>query len=160
MNDTRPYRPCVGVMLLNRVGEVFVGNRIDTPGDHWQMPQGGIEGDENPRDAAFRELFEETGVNNAVLIKEARQPIRYDLPPELLETVWGGRYRGQEQLWFAMLFLGEDSDVRLDLHEQEFSEWRWISKDELVGNIVPFKRNSTVSPGNTDPECGKKSTHL
>ena len=142
MNDTRPYRPCVGVMLLNRVGEVFVGNRIDTPGDHWQMPQGGIEGDENPRDAAFRELFEETGVNNAVLIKEARQPIRYDLPPELLETVWGGRYRGQEQLWFAMLFLGEDSDVRLDLHEQEFSEWRWISKDELVDNIVPFKRET------------------
>ena len=142
MNDTRPYRPCVGVMLLNRVGEVFVGNRIDTPGDHWQMPQGGIEGDENPRDAAFRELFEETGVNNAVLIKEARQSIRYDLPPELSATVWGGRYRGQEQLWFAMLFLGEDSDVRLDLHEQEFSEWRWISKDELVDNIVPFKRET------------------
>ena len=142
MNDTRHYRPCVGGMLLNRVGEVFVGNRIDTPGHHWQMPQGGIEGYENPRDAAFRELFEETGVNNAVLIKEARQPIRYDLPPELLETVWGGRYRGQEQLWFAMLCLGEDSDVRLDLHEQEFSEWRWISKDELVGNIVPFKREA------------------
>jgi len=142
MNDTRPYRPCVGVMLLNRLGEVFVGNRIDTPGDHWQMPQGGIEGDENPRDAAFRELFEETGVNNAVLIKEARQPIRYDLPPELSETVWDGRYRGQEQLWFAMLFLGADSDVQLDLHEQEFSEWRWISKDELVDNIVAFKRET------------------
>lgn len=142
MNDTRPYRPCVGVMLLNRLGEVFVGNRIDTPGDHWQMPQGGIEGDENPRDAAFRELFEETGVNNAVLIKEARQPIRYDLPPELSETVWDGRYRGQEQLWFAMLFLGVDSDVQLDLHEQEFSEWRWISKDELVDNIVAFKRET------------------
>ena len=142
MNDTRPYRPCVGVMLLNRLGEVFVGKRIDTPGDHWQMPQGGIEGDENPRDAAFRELFEETGVNNAVLIKEARQPIRYDLPPELSETVWDGRYRGQEQLWFAMLFLGVDSDVQLDLHEQEFSEWRWISKDELVDNIVAFKRET------------------
>ena len=142
MNDTRPYRPCVGVMLLNRLGEVFVGNRIDTPGDHWQRPQDGIEGDENPRDAAFRELFEETGVNNAVLIIEARQPIRYDLPPELSETVWDGRYRGQEQLWFAMLFLGADSDVQLDLHEQEFSEWRWISKDELVDNIVAFKRET------------------
>mgnify|MGYP003987956043 CR=1 FL=1 len=128
-------------MLLNKSGDVFVGNRIDTPGDHWQMPQGGIEADENPRDAAFRELYEETGVVNALLIKEARHPIRYDLPPELSETVWGGRYRGQEQVWFAMLFLGEDSDVQLDLHEREFSEWRWSPKDELVANIVSFKQS-------------------
>lgn len=140
MTDMRPYRPCVGIMLLNQAGLVFVGNRIDTLGDHWQMPQGGIDADEDPRDAAFRELYEETGVDNAIIIMEASQPIRYDLPPELSTTIWGGRYRGQEQRWFAMQFLGDDSDIRLDLHEPEFTAWRWMPMRNLVENIVPFKR--------------------
>ncbi|MBT5667562.1 MAG: RNA pyrophosphohydrolase [Rhodospirillaceae bacterium] len=140
MTKFRPYRPCVGVMLLNQEGLVFVGNRIDTPGDHWQMPQGGIDPGEDPRAAAFRELYEETGVDNAIIIREASRPICYDLPPELSTTVWGGQYRGQEQRWFAMQFLGDDSDIKLDLHEREFSAWRWMAMNELVDNIVPFKR--------------------
>jgi putative (di)nucleoside polyphosphate hydrolase len=138
--DDRPYRPCVGVMLLNQDGMAFVGNRIDTPGAHWQMPQGGIDPGEPPADAAMRELQEETGVTTAKIIAQTERLFRYDLPYQLSQKIWGGRYRGQEQHWFAIRFLGDDSEIQLDLHKPEFSEWRWMSVKTLPNHIVPFKR--------------------
>jgi putative (di)nucleoside polyphosphate hydrolase len=137
----RPYRLGVGVMLLNRDGLVFVAQRIDYPGA-WQMPQGGIDDGEDPRTAALRELEEETGTNKAEIIGESREWLTYDLPPALLDRiVWGGRYRGQKQKWFAMRFTGEDSDIDIAAHEHpEFSAWQWAPVGSLVERIVPFKR--------------------
>lgn len=140
--DTRPYRPCVGLMLVNDRGEVFVGNRIDTPGAHWQMPQGGIDEGESPRDAAMRELEEEIGTGKARILAEAEDWHAYDLPRELSRKIWKGRYRGQKQKWFLLAFEGEDSDIRLDAHYQEFSEWQWAPFDQLTDLIVPFKRDT------------------
>jgi len=146
MNDTRAqeeptaYRRCAGVMLVNRAGLVWVGRRIDTP-DGWQMPQGGIDQGENPRDAALRELEEETGTANARVIGETRDWLTYDLPPELMGKAWKGRFRGQKQKWFACRFLGADSEI--DIHSvahPEFDDWKWVAADEIVGLIVPFKR--------------------
>ncbi|WP_420560045.1 RNA pyrophosphohydrolase [Tepidicaulis sp.] len=143
--DTLPYRPCVGVMLLNNEGKVWIGNRLAgeglPAGNHWQMPQGGIDKGELPEHAAFRELHEETGTRNAKIIAEAREWFRYDLPPELIGKGLKGKFRGQEQKWFAMRFTGQDGDIDIMAHEeQEFSEWRWADIDELVDLIVPFKR--------------------
>lgn len=137
-----PYRPCVGVVLLNRAGLVFAGRRLDSPVPAWQMPQGGIDDGEKPRKAALRELCEETGVteDKVVLVDRTRGWLTYDLPPELLGKVWGGRYRGQRQKWFLFRFAGQDSDIRIDSDHPEFSEWRWIGADEMVAGIVPFKR--------------------
>jgi len=135
-----PYRPCVGVMLLNRHGQVFVAQRIDTPSAAWQMPQGGIEPGETPHQAAMRELYEETGTNQAEIIAESRDWLRYDLPADLAPTIWGGRYRGQEQKWFAMRFLGTDADIDIDGEQPEFSAWRWAELAEIPDLIVPFKR--------------------
>jgi putative (di)nucleoside polyphosphate hydrolase len=138
----RPYRLGVGVMLINRAGRVFVAERIDTPGA-WQMPQGGIDAGEDPRATALRELKEEIGTDKAELIGETRNWLTYDLPPELAgEKIWGGRYRGQKQKWFAMRFLGTDCDIDLAAHgHPEFRAYRWVPADALVGAIVPFKRD-------------------
>ena len=138
-----PYRPCVGVMLLNRDGHVFVGQRIDNPGPAWQMPQGGVEKGEAPRDAALRELWEETGVSAALVTVEAESKdwIPYDLPVDLVGKLWKGRYRGQEQKWFLMRFSGTDEQVNIATEHQEFSRWKWTAPDELVNQIVPFKRH-------------------
>lgn len=138
--EARPYRPCVGVMLLDKNGQALVGARIDTPGDHWQMPQGGIETGEAPADAARRELREEVGTSAAQILAESNEWLRYDLPLALSATLWGGRYRGQEQKWFLMRFLGCDADIRLDGPNPEFSRWRWVWPDALPSLIVPFKR--------------------
>lgn len=138
--DNRPYRRCVGVMLLNREGLVFVGNRIETDGDDWQMPQGGVDAGETPRVAALRELAEEAGTDKAEIIAETSRWISYDLPEALSRRVWEGRYRGQTQRWFAMRFTGVDADIRLDRHVPEFTAWRWAPMAELTGLIVPFKR--------------------
>ncbi len=134
------YRLGVGIMLLNPAGEVFVAKRIDTPGDAWQMPQGGIDADEAPRDAALRELEEEIGTANAVIIAESRDWYTYDLPPDLVGKVWGGRYRGQRQKWFAARFLGRDDEINLATVHPEFSAWKWVRLDDLPALIVPFKR--------------------
>ncbi|GGE42214.1 RNA pyrophosphohydrolase [Primorskyibacter flagellatus] len=138
-----PYRPCVGIMLANDEGRVFVGQRIDNPGPAWQMPQGGIDPGEDPREAALRELWEETGVVAEMVEIEAETAgwIPYDLPPDLAGKLWKGRYRGQEQKWFLMRFRGTDSDVNIATAHPEFSRWQWMAASDLVDNIVPFKRD-------------------
>ena len=138
-----PYRRCVGVMLANADGLVFVGQRIDTPTPAWQMPQGGIDDGEEPRQAALRELWEETGIPADLVRIESETDgwLPYDLPHDLVPRIWKGRYRGQEQKWFLARFHGQDRDVNIATDHPEFSQWRWLSPDDLVKNIVPFKRD-------------------
>ena len=137
-----PYRPCVGIMLVNRAGHVFVGQRRDTAQDAWQMPQGGIDKGEDVPTAALRELCEETGVTADLVRIEAQtaEPIPYDLPPELVGKFWGGKFRGQAQTWVLMRYLGRDDQVNIATAHPEFSSWRWSDPQHLVANIVPFKR--------------------
>jgi putative (di)nucleoside polyphosphate hydrolase len=145
-NEAALYRPAVGVMLVNQAGRVFVGRRIDMPAGlaAWQMPQGGIDPGETPRQAAIRELKEEVGTDNAEILAESSGWLRYDLPEELraqLGGMWGGRYRGQRQKWFAMRFTGEDSDIDPAATEHpEFDAWEWVACERLPELIVPFKR--------------------
>jgi putative (di)nucleoside polyphosphate hydrolase len=138
-----PYRPCVGVMLVNSRSEVFVGQRIDSKFAAWQMPQGGIEKGEDPRDAALRELWEETGVRaeRVTVVSETDRWLPYELPFDLVPKIWKGRFRGQEQKWFLMRFHGSDEDVNIETDHPEFSQWRWLPATDLVENIVPFKRD-------------------
>ena len=140
--ETLPYRPCVGIVLIDARGMVFAGQRLDNPFPAWQMPQGGIDDGETPKTAAFRELWEETGVTRDMVQPLAKTHgwVTYDLPPDLLGKVWGGKYRGQRQKWFLFRFTGRDSDIRINSEHPEFSTWRWILADEMVDSIVPFKR--------------------
>jgi len=141
------YRPCVGIMLLNPQGLVWVGRRFqkqndDGVGHWWQMPQGGIDGNEDPAAAALRELEEETAVRSAEIIAEAPGWYNYDLPDQLIGKSWKGKYRGQTQKWFAARFTGEDSEINLAPpgHKQEFDRWRWVKMHEVIDAIVPFKK--------------------
>ena len=134
------YRPGVGIMLLNTDNLVFVARRIDVSEEAWQMPQGGIDVGEEPRDAASRELEEEIGTADAVILAESRGWLRYDLPAEVASRVWRGRYRGQRQKWFAMRFTGKDSDIDLATDHPEFNAWKWAPPASLPQFIVPFKR--------------------
>lgn len=133
------YRRGVGVMLLNHRDEVLVGQRADAQGDAWQMPQGGIDEDEEPRDAAFRELREEIGTDKAQIIAESKAWLRYDLPPELRKR-WEDRWRGQQQKWFVMRFQGTDSDINVATEHPEFAAWKWVPIEHLADLIVLFKR--------------------
>ncbi|MDB5695553.1 MAG: pyrophosphohydrolase [Sphingomonas bacterium] len=137
-----PYRPCAGVMLLNRDGQVFVGQRLDSVVEAWQMPQGGIDPGEDALAAAVREIGEETGIapEHLQLIAEAEGEFFYDLPPELAKTIWKGRWRGQRQRWFLFRFIGEDSDVDIATAEPEFRAWRWVDPAEVPALIVRFKQ--------------------
>ncbi|WP_299328228.1 RNA pyrophosphohydrolase [Parasphingopyxis sp.] len=137
-----PYRPCAGVMLLNHSRQVFVGQRMDSSSEAWQMPQGGIDKDEDAESAAFRELEEETGIAPAKtsLIARASRELQYDLPDELIGKIWKGRYRGQRQSWFLARFEGADSDVNIETDHQEFRAWKWADPLELPRMIVPFKK--------------------
>lgn len=139
---TLPYRPCVGVMLINPAGLVFAGRRTDNPAPAWQMPQGGIDDGEMPRAAAYRELWEETGVTRELteFVAKTHGWVTYDLPPELLGKIWGGKYGGQRQKWFLFRFTGSDDQIRIDTEHAEFESWRWIDVDEMIATIVPFKR--------------------
>lgn len=140
--DTLPYRPCVGVMLLNREGQVFVGQRLDNTLEAWQMPQGGIDPGEDAETTAIRELGEETGIAPGHIEIVARAPgeFLYDLPPELIGKIWKGRYRGQRQTWFLARFTGHDSDVDIRTAHPEFRAWKWADPADLPHMIVPFKK--------------------
>jgi putative (di)nucleoside polyphosphate hydrolase len=142
--DDLPYRPCAGIMLANSDGKIFVGQRLDSAPetDAWQMPQGGIDDEEDAQDAALRELFEETGIAGHLVDIRARSRDEhfYDLPDDLIGKIWGGEYRGQRQHWFLMRFKGTDADVNIETDHQEFSRWQWIAPNNLPQLIVPFKR--------------------
>ena len=137
-----PYRPCAGVILMNRDGRVFVGQRLDSPLEAWQLPQGGIDPGEDAETAAVRELFEETGVtaDKIELIARAPRELTYDLPEDMIGKVWKGKWRGQRQTWFLYRFLGQDGDIRIETERPEFRAWRWIEPASLPAMIVPFKK--------------------
>ena len=141
MTNTLPYRPCAGMMVINDDGHVFVGARLDNPADAWQMPQGGIDKDEEPRQAALRELREEIGTDNVVILAESEDWLTYDLPPELLGKIWKGKYGGQKQKWFLMRFTGTDADINIATEHPEFREWKWAPIETLADRIVPFKQS-------------------
>lgn len=139
------YRRGVGIMLINARSEVFIARRNDVPGDAWQMPQGGIDRGENPRRAAYRELKEEIGTDNAKIIAESKRWFYYDLPADLANKAWDGRWKGQRQKWFVMRFAGEDSEIDLATRHPEFNAWRWASVSEIESLAVAFKRKLYLS---------------
>jgi len=140
--DARGYRPGAGIVLLNSARQVWVGQRFGVTSQAWQMPQGGIDAGETAEAAALRELQEETGIAPALaeIVAASRDWYHYDLPPEMGNNVWGGRYKGQRQRWYVMRYLGRDSDIDIATDEPEFSAWRWSEPADLPRHIVPFKR--------------------
>ncbi len=137
-----PYRPCVGIFLFNKQAKVFVARRLDAPENAWQMPQGGIDQGEEPKTAALRELAEETSITSVRVIGSTANLLRYDLPLHMVGNIWKGRYRGQEQKWFAMLFTGNEDEIDTEgVAHAEFDDWRWVDADELADQTVPFKRD-------------------
>ncbi|MDB2514060.1 RNA pyrophosphohydrolase [Alphaproteobacteria bacterium] len=139
--EQRPYRPCVGIFLLNNDGFVFAGRRIDSRAEAWQMPQGGIDAGESPLQACMREMREEIGTNTAELVSQHDDWLYYDIPLPLADRLWQGRYKGQKQKWMALRFTGDDSEINIATEEPEFCEWKWLSPHDLVDLAVPFKRD-------------------
>jgi putative (di)nucleoside polyphosphate hydrolase len=151
MKAITAYRPCVGVMLFNAQGLVWIGRRFEKQNDDgigkwWQMPQGGIDEGEDVEAAALRELYEETGVKSATVLARSKDWYKYDLPEHLIGTSWNGKYRGQKQIWFALRYEGKDEDISLIVpgQKQEFDQWRWARMDEMLDLIIPFKREVYV----------------
>jgi|TARA_B110000902_G_scaffold233430_1_gene277208 putative (di)nucleoside polyphosphate hydrolase len=134
-----PLRSGVGIAVLNKDNKIFVAKRIDNPKNFWQMPQGGVDDGEDYLTAAYRELEEETSIKEVEVIKELDELITYELPKKLLGIIWNGKYRGQEQKWFLMRFLGKDSDINIKTKNPEFCEWKWIEIDNLTDQVVNFK---------------------
>ena len=136
----RPYRPCVGIMLINDNGHIFGGQRIDNRAEAWQMPQGGIDAGEDVETACFREMREEIGTNKADILSIHPEWLNYDIPLPLADRLWGGRYRGQSQKWVALRYTGQNSDINIATEEPEFFSWQWMSPADLIQLAVPFKR--------------------
>ena len=139
--DERPYRPAVGIFLINDAKQVFGGRRIDGRAEAWQMPQGGIDPDETVIDACMREMDEEIGTSSAELLGQHEEWLYYDIPLPLADRLWHGQYKGQKQKWMALRFTGIDDDININTAEPEFCEWRWLEPRELVNLAVPFKRD-------------------
>ena len=135
----KPYRLGVGMVLFNEQGQVFVGRRKDAPDPAWQFPQGGIDEGEDPLAAVWREMAEEIGTNKAQLLRESGDWLAYDLPEDIAAKCWGGKYRGQKQMWYAFRFVGKDTDIDLNTHNPEFSHWQWVDLASVVDLVVPFK---------------------
>ncbi len=135
-----PYRPCVGIMLVNKDQKVFVAKRIETHSDAWQMPQGGVGNGESPEVAALRELEEEIGTNKVQIVARAKRKYAYDLPSGLLGRFWNGQYRGQRQIWYLMKFEGTDRDINVATSSPEFSQWKWVDLEDVIKVVVHFKR--------------------
>ena len=142
MINSLPYRLGVGLVIINNQSKIFTGRRLDNT-KAWQMPQGGIDNNEIPLEAAYREMFEETGIRKSkvTLLKQSKTWFRYDLPQEIQSKFWGGKFRGQSQKWFLFKFIGTDVDIKIDTKDQEFSDWKWSKKTEMLNKIVPFKRS-------------------
>ena len=138
-NTDLPLRSGVGIAVLNKDNKIFVAKRIDNPKNFWQMPQGGVDDGEKYLTAAYRELEEETSIKEVIVIKELDELITYELPKDLLGVIWNGKYRGQEQKWFLMRFLGKDSDINIKTKNPEFCEWKWIEIDNILDCVVDFK---------------------
>ena len=136
----RPYRPCVGIMLINDNGHIFGGQRIDNRAEAWQMPQGGIDAGEDVETACFREMREEIGTDKADILSIHPEWLNYDIPLPLADRLWGGSYRGQSQKWVAFRYTGQDSDINIATEEPEFFSWQWMSPADLIQLAVPFKR--------------------
>lgn len=134
-----PYRPGVGMMIVNKHNKIFVGKRVDSKGENWQMPQGGIDLGETPSSAALREMAEEIGTNQGRIMAESRYWYSYDVPKFLTAKLWGGNFRGQKQKWFLIRFTGRDEDININTEHPEFQDWRWVEINELEHIIVPFK---------------------
>ena len=142
---TKEYRPCVGMMILNNKNEILVGRRIDHPSGYWQMPQGGIDSNEIPEKAVWREMMEEIGTNNAKLLLSSSKWFEYEIPEETLKTLpWGNKYIGQKQKWFVFLFTGKDHEINIETDNPEFSEWKWLNYQSIEDNVVPFKKKLYV----------------
>jgi putative (di)nucleoside polyphosphate hydrolase len=138
-NTSLPFRSGVGIVVLNKDNKVFVAQRIDNQKNFWQMPQGGVDESEDYLTAAYRELEEETSIKNVDLIKELDGLISYELPENLLGVIWKGKYRGQEQKWFVMRFIGQDSEINIETKNPEFCEWKWIDLENITDLVVDFK---------------------
>jgi len=138
-NTSLPLRSGVGIVVLNKDNKIFVAQRIDNQKNFWQMPQGGVDEGENYLTAAYRELEEETSIKNVDLIKELDGLISYELPKNLLGVIWKGKYRGQEQKWFVMRFLGQDSEINIKTKNPEFCKWKWIDLEKITDLVVDFK---------------------
>ena len=142
MINSLPYRLGVGLVIINNQSEIFTGRRLDNT-KAWQMPQGGIDKNEIPLEAAYREMYEETGIRKSkvTLLKQSKAWYRYDLPQEIQSKFWGGKFRGQSQKWFLFKFTGTDVDINIETKDQEFSDWKWSKKNEMLDSIVPFKKS-------------------
>ena len=141
MTQNPDYRPCAGIILINRSGDIFVGQRHDNPNDHWQMPQGGIDQGETPLQGAWRELQEEVGSTKAEFIYEHPDWLFYDVPHDLAPRLWNGQFKGQQQKWFLFQFLGTDADINIQTAHPEFRSWKWAPLHTLPDLVVPFKKD-------------------
>ena len=137
----RPYRPCVGICLVNDKGKIFAGKRLDNRAEAWQMPQGGIDEGEDPRAACFREMGEEIGTDKATYLTEHQRWLDYDIPEALANKLWQGTFRGQTQKWMLLRYTGTDEDININTEEPEFAEWQWMEPETLISVAVPFKQD-------------------